>query len=288
MFKRILSKIFHKSFNEEINSYRKYLDNQLQEKLNEFDAIRIENNIENKDDLIEELKKIVINGFTYKFTPTVEGRGKKLLFHLFNDGDISKLQILPKEVKLIQLYLKDEISFEDDNDFLNNSKTKFKENTEIVAVNEIDFFNTINRDSFNDFLNLNDNIELEPIQSIPNFEIIDEYSKIISAAAISLNIQEYNTSGSNVYKKAYRNITNKIDFENQIGGYPYWNSIYLESQYSHSIGKLKFLAQYKFQTEYAHNNSTGIMCIYFFFDKNTSKIIHFFVPKLIQESRSFI
>lgn len=251
-----------------------------------FHKIRIENNIRNQDDLVEELKKIAVRGYLYNFQTLVTDKKEKLLFHLFNDIKISDLNVLPKEVKLIQLYLNNDISFEDENDFLYNSKTKFNENTKVVAITERDFSDMTNLEKIDKFLQLNKSIGLEINHSLPNFEIIDQYSKTISASAISLNILEYGSSGSKVYEKAYHNVTNTFNYENQIGGYPYWDSVFLESQYPESFNRLKFLAQYKFPSEYAYNNFVGSMYLYFFFDEKKSKIVHFFNPKLHQISSS--
>lgn len=286
MLIKLLSKIFGNSLKKEADNYKKHMDDMVQNKLNDFHKIRIENNIKNQDDLVEELKKIAIRGYLYNFKTLITDKKEKLLFHLFNDSKISDLNVLPKEIKLIQLYLNNDISFEDENDFLYNSKTKFNENTKVVAITERDFSDTANLEKINEFLQLNKSIELEMNYSLPNFEIIDQYSKIISASAISLNILEYGSSGSKVYEKAYHDVTTTSNYKNQIGGFPYWNSVFLESQYTESFNKLKFLAQYKFPSEYACNNFVGSMYIYFFFDEKKSKIVHFFNPKLQQISSS--
>ena len=200
MFNIIFS-FFNRSsnFDKEVESFKKNLDKSLELKAQEFDNIRLENAINNEDDLKQEIEKIKLVAYKYEMRSTkLISENFRLVFHFLNIGQIKEF---PSQVKLLQIYFNENLIFKDLNDFFSNSELRFAENCKIVTMTDFQFGEIYGNEEFDNFLLLNKEIKLTPITSIPNYSILEEYSNSINASAISLNRLQYGDAGSQIYDK---------------------------------------------------------------------------------------
>lgn len=277
MLNKILSFFRINNLDREIESYKQFLDRSLEQKFHNYDEIKIQNGINNEEDLKREIEKIKLNAYEYELQVIKNVyRDLKLVFHFLNIGQIKEL---PSQVKLIQIHFNENIFFENSNDFFSNSKSRFEENCKIVTMTKLQYEKIYGEDNQDDFYILNESVKLTPITSLPNYEILEEYNNSILAYSISLNRLQYGDTGSKIYSKLQKQIIRRNEFLNQFCGYPHWNDpLYLQSQHFLKLNELIFIAQFKFDKKFLFEEYESEMSIYFFYAEETQEIKYIFNP----------
>lgn len=273
---KILKSIFFKStsFDEDIRKEVNKLREQSEERIKQYQkSYRV---LTEKESIVNSIDfRAYLNSIKKKckeFTFKEIKKGNKIIkFHYFNNDTIS---IHKEQIKLIQIVINDiQFLYESESEFWNSAQKDLQDNCEIITLTKSE----LKKEKINveELTNLNKHLTLSDSFSLPSYHILEEYSLLATASSVTLGNESHFKNGNDYYNDVAKEIIGDFYFKNQIGGFPYWEDIFLESKYSFSPKEVDFICQYKFKNIEVKNYIPNVN-IFFFYDNNNEKIFYEF------------